>query len=192
MSRAEIISLKSWVDLVAVNKPVHMIAGEKMAPEFASLEVDRYVIVDASKIGWGAVIFNKEKKFMKCIKGVWPKGEDYSSSVKAEPQGIREALYILRSEWAGLSVAVLTDHENLVHASHALFIHNFLYNRCLAFIEETRTSYKAEIFLYFLEGLKNNADNISRGKGLSLQDSIFPKVEGTGLGSALPPPQWMT
>ena len=117
-------------------------------------------------------------------------GEDYSSSVRAEPQGVIEVVYRLRKEWRGKVVAVLTDHENLVHASHAMFVHNYNYNRCLSRVEAVRREMDAEVWLYFLEGEMNNADGISRNKVFTIADSIFPKmVEGAGLDTALSCPQ---
>jgi len=192
LTRDEFGVLEEWIKIVKTNRPVDMVAGVKKAPPLNVLKAELFVILDASKVGWGAVIFDENRKFRKYLQGKWPVGEDYSSSVRAEPQGVIEVIFRLRKEWKGRVVAILTDHENLVHASKALFVHNYFYNRCLARVEAARREMGAEIWMYFLEGKKNNADSISRNKGFFLVDSIFPEVEGTGLGSALMPPQWQT
>ena len=141
---------------------------------------------------WGAVVFNKQKIYLHHIQGLWPSHEDYESSVRAEPQGMIEALFRLKHLMKDKVAAILTDHENLVYASESLFVHNYFYNRCLSKVEETKAEIRAEVWLYFLEGVKNNADAISRNKDFSPTDAIFPKVEGSGLGPAFTSPQWQT
>jgi hypothetical protein len=73
-----------------------------------------------------------------------------------------------------------------------MFVHNYYYNKCIQKLRETEKKYQCEISLYFLKGIQNNADKISRGEQLSEQDKVFPeRTEGMGSGTALTPP-WQT
>ena len=129
---------------------------------------------------------DKEKKFLFCIHDRWLKG-DYRSSVKAEPLGVSKTLRAKRSFLKGKRIAILTDHDNLVHASQACFVHSFHYNNnCLKYLEKLKREDNTTSFLYYLEGIKNTADGLSRGQTWA-KDKSFPEV-GAGLGKALTVP----
>ena len=56
----------------------------------------------------------------------------------------------------------------------------------LSFLEKLKRTDNTETFLYFLAGVKNNADGVSGGQS-KVEDTTFPEA-GPGLVSALPIP----
>ena len=190
----EIALLKKWVAIIIQNEPVHLTAGRKERICVSEVKADIYVILDASKLGWGAVLFNERKEFLFCLKGKWPKKEEefYESSVRAESKGMEEVLEKIKTWCNNRTVVILTDHENLVFASQSMYVHNYFYNKALTKVEQVEREHECRIKLYFLQGVHNNADNISRGLGLDPKDKIFPlhgmRTEGDGVVKALTPP----
>mgnify|MGYP006197628077 CR=1 FL=1 len=190
----EYIMLSKWVEEAKINKPVSITAGDQTIIPLEILKADIHVIQDASGHGWGAVLFNEKKQYMFNTKGKWPDKEKeyYSASVRAEAQGIEETIGRIKHLCQNKTVAILTDHENIVFAARAMFVHNFFYNKCIQKLRETEKQYQCRIILYFLKGIQNNADGISRGGQLSERDKVFPnRTEGMGSGTALTPP-WQT
>jgi len=162
-----------------------MVAGKKERPEFNEVKSDLYITVDASAWGWGAVIYDEQKLYKSHLSGEWHIG-NYDSSVRAEPQGIEEVIKRIKNTFKDKTIAFLTDHDNIVNCSGAMFIHNYYYNKCLESIEKTEKEQNAKIFLFYLEGVRNTADAISRGKAFCREP--FPEIAGTGLDPAYAPP----
>jgi len=184
-SRAELEDLQRWVQNILENKPVGLLVGRKEIPLFCNVKADIYITLDASLWGWGAVFYNSQKQYLFFKHNKWTKG-DYRSSAKAEPLGIMRSIRAAGNLLKGKRIAILTDHENIVFASRALFIHSFHYNQCLSFLERLKRTEGTTSFLYFLEGTRNNADGVSRGQE-KVEDTTFPEA-GLGLVSALPIP----
>ena len=106
--------------------------------------------------------------------------ENYSASVRAEAQGIEETIGRIKHLCQNKTVAILKDHENIVFAARAMFVHKFFSKKCIQKLRETEKQYQQDI-LYFLKGIQNNADGISRGGQLSERHKVFPnRTEGMG------------
>ena len=181
LSSNEFSIIEKWVNTVLVNTPVQMTAGRKDIPPLNKMDI--YIVLDASRWGWGALYFDEHRKYKFFINGAWPH-DKYESSVKAEPEGIERVVAKWKHYLKGKSIAVCTDHENLVHASKALFVHSYTYNKCLSYLRRVEKEESCRISLFFLEGKKNNADSISRG-ATKVVNFAFPlDVEGSGLTSA--------
>ena len=183
LSPGEYREVQVWVETSIANRPVPMGCGRKEDPK----EPDRYLVVDASGEGWGAVLYDKEKRYITFVAEKWRKN-DYGSSVKAEPAGLERAVGRLKHLLRGLKVAIYTDHENLVFASKAIFIHNYFYNKCLTVLERVSKEEKTKFYLNFIKGEDNTADGISRGKGGEYLKGTTLCVVGPGLCSALQQP----
>ena len=110
--------------------------------------------------------------------GKWGKG-DYSSSVKAEPVGVTRAVTHFKHLIRSCKVAILTDHGSLVWASKGMFTHSFHYNSCFLHLQGVGKEIFSNFFFYFLAGVRNTADSLSRGKGVETMS--FPSVAGTGV-----------
>ena len=182
--------LEGWVETIIRNNPVHMICGKKGTPPFGLVSADKYIVLDASKEGWGAIMYNSEKEYEQFVNGSWNLGSDFSASVKAEPMGIEKAIRKWRDTIKGKRIAILTDHKNITYAAEALFVHSYFYNKCLAFLENIKRQDGTVVYMYFVPGVKNVADGISRGDK-EVKDKRFPRVDGAGSSAALPVP-WQT
>ena len=170
--------LKGWVEVAARNEPVPTLSGKKDPPPFDRLDA-MIIIVDASEWGRGALLYSRQRVLVTTSCGQWRAGEDYRSSVKAEPRGVREAVSAFMNQIGGVDVAILTDHEGLVWARRAMFTHSYWYNGCFLFLEDVERKLGGKFYFYFLEGKRNIADSLSRGKGV--EETSFPEIAGTGM-----------
>jgi len=185
LTRVEFEKMEKWVTIILKNNPVGLLRGRKEIPTMEDAMADIFIVTDASKDGWGAIFFDKSKKFTHFRQGIWPRG-DYRASSKAEPLGIEKTIKQERDELKGKRIVILTDHENLVFASRALFVHSFYYNKILTYLEQIKKEDNTQVFIYYVKGKNNNADGVSRGQR-SVVSTAFPDV-GTGLEMALPIP----
>ena len=184
-SNLEINKLEEWTKSVLRNEPVDLLRGRKEIPNLLSCCADVYIVTDASKDGWGALFFNSQKEFTHFQKGTWPRG-DFRASTKAEPLAIEKVAKNNKTQMSGKRIAFLTDHENLCFASRALFAHSYFYNRTLNCLAKLQKEEGSTFYIYYVEGIHNTADGISRGQEAVVSTS-FPVV-GAGLESALPLP----
>ena len=117
--------------------------------------------------------------FLKSAAAPWPAGEDFRSSAKAEPRGVKEAVYFFRDSLENTkNTCILTDHESLVWASGAMFTHSYHYNGVFIFLDKMKKNLGGEFHLYFLQGIHNTADSLSRGRGV--ESTSFPLFAGRG------------
>ena len=177
--------IEKWVNTILTNTPVQMTAGKKDIPPLN--QMDAFIVVDASGWGWGALYFDENKKYRFFINGAWP-NEKYKSSVRAEPEGIECVIAKWKNHLKGKSIAIYTDHKNLVHASRAMFVHCYTYNKCLTYLRRIEREEGCKIFIFFLEGAKNTADGVSRGETVVENFDLPLNVEGSGFSSACLPP----
>jgi len=138
------------------------------------------VIVDASGIGWGAVVVAPAE--VRSLSGKWK--DTIHSSVEAEPRGALEA--IIRAfpdpQSAPPVVQVLTDHLPLVWAAHSSMPKAFFYNLLLL---QLRNTYPSTKFVFaFLPGRLNLADALSRDLAFTLDPIKAREIAGTGWDSA--------
>ena len=190
LSSKEISDLTHWVKIILKNTPANIVAGKKIPLPLENENCDWYIVLDASVWGWGAIVYNKDRNYWAHDSGEWKIG-NFGSSVRAEPQAIEEVLKRLRGNpvLKNSKIAILSDHKNIVFASRAFFVHNFFYNKCLEFLETISKEEKISFVLYFLQGKKNTADGLSRGRELTHKS--FPLVAGLGCCTALAnPPVW--
>ena len=181
LSSNEYSMVEGWVNTILTNSPVQMTAGKKDIPPLNQMEA--FIVVDASGWGWGALYFDENKKYKFFTNGAWP-NDKYKSSVRAEPEGIECVVAKWKTHLKGKYVAIYTDHKNLVHASRAMFVHCYTYNKCLTYLRRIEREEGCKIFIFFLEGTKNTADGVSRGETV-VEDSDLPlNVEGSGFSSA--------
>jgi len=185
LTSLEFSLLEEWVHLAQSNTPVDTLAGKKEPPPINEVSA-MFIVVDASVWGWGALLFDHNKTLVKTAACPWKNGEDFSSSVKAEPRGAREAVFSFKTFLKDTNVCIVTDHESLVWASQAMFTHSFWYNSCFTYLNYMEKQLGSKFYFYFLEGKRNIADSLSRGKGM--EDITFPQFAGSGLGSALQRP----
>jgi hypothetical protein len=190
LSQKEMEDLTHWVNILVKNTPVSLIAGKTLPPPVEIALCDWYIVLDASIWGWGAIVYDKNRNYWAHDAGEWRIG-NFGSSVRAEPQAIEEVLKRLRGNpiLKNTKIAILSDHKNIVFASRAFFVHNFFYNKCLEFMETISKEQKTIFLLYFLQGTKNTADGLSRGRPITIKS--FPQVAGLGCCTALAkPPVW--
>lgn len=177
LSKGEVVDLTGWVKAALRNEPVPTLSGRKEPPPLDQIDA-MYIVVDASEWGWGALLFNNKRVCVGTGCGKWGKG-DFSSSVKAEPLGVRQAVLHFRHSIRSCKVAILTDHESLVWASRSMFTHSFFYNSCFVFLQGMKKELNSNFFFYFLAGVRNTADSLSRGTGVETRS--FPLVAGSGV-----------
>ena len=179
LSAGEVTDLTGWVRTALRNEAVPTLSGKKEPPPLENLQLDAmYIVVDASEWGWGALLFDNKRCFVRTGCGEWGKG-DFRSSVKAEPLGVRQAVLHFKDNLKNCKVAILTDHESLVWASKSMFTHSYFYNECFVFLQGMKKEKSLEFFFYFLAGVRNTADSLSRGKGV--ETTSFPLVAGAGV-----------
>ena len=188
-SKKEYNIFKDWVVIVLKNNPVPLAAGKKVIPNLEAFAADYCVVLDASRWGWGALLFGSDKIFKFFANEQWVRG-DYGASTKAEPLGVEAAVGKWRGLFAAKKVAIITDHKNLLYANTAMFVHSYYYNRCIEALQRLKEVDGTEFQIYFLRGKVNTADGVSRGSTV-VNDKLFPQVEGTGLCTALTLP-WQT
>ena len=168
---------------------VHISAGKKEIIHLDHFKPHYYVVLDASKWGWGALLFGENKKFLLFANGQWARG-DYGVPTKAEPLGVEAVVKRWSGIFANRKVAIITDHINLMYAHTALFVHSYYYNRCVETLQRQKQKSGTQFQIYFIKGRKNTADGVSRGESF-VRDKVFPQVEGTGNCTASTYP-WQT
>jgi hypothetical protein len=149
--------LKDWGDALLTNKPVQLKTGN----------VDRAtvptIIVDASAWGWGAICLDGERT--RIISERWvdeAERKKAEQSTYAEPTAALRAVYRLKlPTWN--SVNVITDHSALFFVGNKGFARTFVYNEV---VRKIRATFPSCTF-YFVPGVKNPSDKISRGEAWS-------------------------
>eukprot|EP00758_Cryptobia_borreli_P014074 Tbor_TRINITY_DN5889_c1_g6::TRINITY_DN5889_c1_g6_i4::g.7309::m.7309 len=83
------------------------------------------------------------------------------------------------------NIAILTDHENLIHAMRSQAPRSYFYNELQSYIKKNHA--EKEISVVFVPGKKNPADGISRRRIISNEDRekceiLWQEMLGAGAG----------
>ena len=137
------------------------------------------LFVDASEERWGAIHLHGTT--IRVLAGSWTLADrqqwDLSSSVAAEPLGMRRAICMAISPTPTTSVAVFTDHQPLIAATEAPCAKAFAYWHLQRFLR----NFPAPITLHHIEGTMNPADAFTRGPMASPHDPAWARVLGDAL-----------
>ena len=156
-----------WIHRAAANTPRQLPTGEERP-------IDHLIFVDASALGWGAVIVTNGQTSV--ISERWPAHllPFMTSSVSAEPEALVRAVLATCTAQTK-RVLVVSDHQPLVFAAarpHRAAI-AWAYNHALLRLEKNLPD--VQVSLEFVPGWLNIADKPSRGFKPSERDIQIAK-----------------
>lgn len=139
------------------------------------------IYVDASEIGWGAVICRAGSSEVRTIALPWSEDDrsafNLASSVTAEPLAVLRALCMTCSPGVHGRVRVHTDHQPIVWAAHKGHGKAFMYSYLLSKIDKTLGNWQVEFS--WIPGVNNPADVLSRSP-LLWEPPVMPVTSVAG------------
>ena len=151
MPKRALTELGWWTDLAIKNEPRSIITPSRTATIF----------VDASKFGWGAVMWNESTNTISTVGHKWDaetQAQGMHSSCRAEPVGLARAVTALIPPKQRCTVRVFTDSVTAKAAHVAGYAADWVINAAVHALHRARPEVHLDV--HHVPGLLNPADKV--------------------------------
>jgi hypothetical protein len=149
---------------------------------------DIVCIVDASKTGWGAYVFDHTKNSAYSLRQSWTHGMEFSA--RAEPRAVQRLMNHLNNTLntkSQLTIAIVTDHQAIPNGQRRWYSNNGGFSTAWELNSAFTELYRHpawHIELFYVPGELNIADPLSRHPETSYElrqeyvsDILFPSMD---------------